>query len=223
MPVEINKIIRSKRQSIGLEITAEAQLVVRVPYLTSMKTVQKIIEQKKKWIQEKLSIAQNKHSKRVERSFQEGEMFLYLGEKYPLVFVEKEEEALVFEKEFKLTRAHQRIAKEHFLKWYKKKALKKFTERIHLYYAITGFAYKKIRLSGAEKRWGSCNARGTLSLSWRLIMAPLDVIDYVVVHEMVHLKVRDHSRNFWNAVEKVLPDYRESKRWLKENGYKLSL
>ena len=81
----------------------------------------------------------------------------------------------------------------------------------------------KLCISSARTRWGSCSAKGTLSFTWRLVMAPLDIIDYVVVHELCHLKEMNHSRAFWERVETILPDYKRRRKWLKENGGALRL
>ena len=97
------------------------------------------------------------------------------------------------------------------------------TERVEFFAHAQGFKVKKIRISSARTRWGSCSAKGTLSFTWRLVMAPPDVIDYVVVHELCHLKELNHSKAFWAQVEAILPDYKTRRKWLKDNGAKLHL
>ncbi len=92
------------------------------------------------------------------------------------------------------------------------------------YYATKhGFEFKKIRISSARTRWGSCSTLGTLSFTWRLVLAPLDVLDYVVVHELCHLSELNHSKKYWGLVEEILPDYKARRTWLKENGGRLKL
>ena len=78
----------------------------------------------------------------------------------------------------------------------------------------------RIRITGARTRWGSC-AGERLNFTYRLAMAPLEVIDYVIVHELVHIEVKNHSKTFWKRVEKIMPGYKRRRRWLKENGYSL--
>ena len=82
---------------------------------------------------------------------------------------------------------------------------------------------KQVRINSAKTRWGSCGPGGVLNFTWRLVMAPLDVIDYVVVHELSHLRVKDHSSKFWKVVESISPEYKKHRKWLRENGEKLSL
>jgi hypothetical protein len=82
---------------------------------------------------------------------------------------------------------------------------------------MTGYSPAAVRITNASQRWGSCNHRGGLNFSWRLIQAPLEIVDYVIVHELVHLRQPDHSRKFWEKVEALMPDYRRRREWLREN------
>ena len=106
---------------------------------------------------------------------------------------------------------------------YRKAAKDYFTARVAYYHAFTGGHYTLITIRDQKSRWGSCSSRGTLSFNYRLMFAPLKVLDYVVVHELCHLTHMDHSRNFWNMVERIMPDYRIYKQWLREHGHELTL
>ena len=97
-------------------------------------------------------------------------------------------------------------------------ALDAFIERSVLYAAKMGVAFKKIRLNSAKTRWGSCGPQGNLSFNWRLIQAPTEVLDYVVVHELAHLIERNHSRRFWAKVAQFCPEYKTARKWLREKG-----
>lgn len=94
-------------------------------------------------------------------------------------------------------------------------------KRVEYYHQFTGGKYTKITIRDQKTRWGSCSSNGTLSFSFRLMMAPPRVLDYVVVHELCHLTHMNHSKEFWNMVETILPDYKEHRKWLKENGHTL--
>ncbi|MFC1568317.1 M48 family metallopeptidase [Candidatus Margulisiibacteriota bacterium] len=96
-------------------------------------------------------------------------------------------------------------------------AKKIIPQRVKYYSEMTGLKPACVRISSARKRWGSCGAKGTLNFAWRLVLAPPPVIDYVVVHELVHLVERDHSRRFWSRVGEVMPDYKVQRRWLRSN------
>ncbi len=106
---------------------------------------------------------------------------------------------------------------------YRNAAKDYFVKRVALYHQFTGGVYHTITVRDQKSRWGSCSSRGTLSFNYRLIFAPPRVLDYVVVHELCHLTHMDHSANFWGMVERVMPDYRVYKQWLKEHGHELTL
>lgn len=96
-------------------------------------------------------------------------------------------------------------------------------KRVAYFNTMTGGTYNRISIRSQKTRWGSCSSKGTLSFNWRLMLAPPAILDYVVVHELCHLKHMNHSAEFWNAVEKVFPDYRNARKWLKEHGNELVL
>lgn len=106
-------------------------------------------------------------------------------------------------------------------KRYRDAAKEYIPKRVEYYHAFTGGQYTKITIRDQKTRWGSCSSNGTLSFSFRLMMAPPRVLDYVVVHELCHLTHMNHSKEFWNMVETILPDYKEHRKWLKENGHTL--
>ena len=104
---------------------------------------------------------------------------------------------------------------------FKTKALEYITQRVEYYAQIYDLKYRSIRINNAKTRWGSCGYKGTLNFTWRLMMAPERVVDYVIIHELMHLKQKNHSRKFWDEVRMVMPDYKEDEQWLKENGHRL--
>lgn len=118
---------------------------------------------------------------------------------------------------------NKNLVKNLLLIYYKIIAKHIFTDRIGYYSKIYNFNVNNIKISNAEKRWGSCSYKNNINLVWRLVMAPIDIIDYVVVHELVHINHKHHKKKFWIEVEKIIPDYRENIKWLKENGYTLTL
>ena len=157
------------------------------------------------------------------RQYVDGECFLYLGKEITLRIVPDGKSALVMDGVLKLTKPAQPQALSVFETWYKKQARKVITERVQFYARKYGFKVAKIRISSARTRWGSYSSKGTLSFTWRLVMAPLEIIDYVVVHELCHSKELNHSKAFWAQVESILPYYKRRRKWLKENGAKLRL
>lgn len=92
------------------------------------------------------------------------------------------------------------------------------TEKTDYYKSVLGVDYKRLRIGDQKTRWGSCSSRATISYNWRLILMPEEIMDYVVVHELCHLLEMNHSNNFWCHVSKIIPDYKNRRKWLKENG-----
>jgi len=157
------------------------------------------------------------------KQFKENEEFLFLGETYKLKFDNNYSSPYIFEDNIFISSLLENNCLDIFEKWYKEKAREIFNKRAYIFSKLLGVKYKKIKLSSAKTRWGSCSSKGYINLSWRLIMAPLDIIDYLVVHELAHLKQANHSPKFWQEVENILPDYKNRRNWLKENGHFLRL
>ena len=221
--IRIDKIIRSKRRTIALEVSHNARLIVRAPFRTPLDFIEKVVFKKRFWIKEKQKIVRDRYPKIVPKEFVSGEGFLYLGNMYKLEFIEDLDMPIVFNNGFKIARKNYDIAKEILIAWYKAQAYQKISERVNWHSSLSSLKYNKIKLSDAQKRWGSCSAKGNLNFSWRLIMAPLRVIDYVIVHELAHLEEKNHSKRFWNKIKIMLPDYEQYKDWLKENRYLLDI
>jgi len=221
--IEINKLVRSKRKTLALIVETDGTLTVRAPLRMKETDIRNFIEEKKDWIKRKQANALKDAV--TPRRYVDGERFLYLGKEVTLRIVPAEgprrgdgKPALAMGRVFKLTRPAQPRAESVFEAWYKKQARKVLTERVEFFAQKHGFKVEKIRISSARTRWGSYSSRGTLSFTWRLVMAPLEIIDYVVVHELCHSKELNHSKAFWAQVESILPDYKRRRKWLKENG-----
>jgi predicted metal-dependent hydrolase len=185
--------------------------------------IHSFIESKSDWIiEKKLQVAQLPAMP--VRQYAEGELFLLLGKQIPLHLVKSQPTALVLQDSgFSISVKALPRARIVFEQWYKTQAGKVLNERTQLFASRHGFQYEKIRISSARTRWGSCSSRGTLSFTWRLVMAPLNVVDYVVIHELAHLKIKNHSAVFWTEVARLLPDYKRHRDWLKKNGQHLTL
>lgn len=223
MEIKIEKIIYTNRKTISLHITDNATLIIKAPFDASNETIMKVVSNHINWINKKTNEIRKRDPKFVTREFVSGEGFLFLGRYYKLNIVDEQDEPLKFEKYFYLSRKELSRAKEIFIDWYKKVAKEKITERVQRYAQISGLKYNSINITDAQKRWGSCSHNGNLNFSWRLIMAPLSVIDYVVVHELAHIEIKNHSKAFWNKVKVLMPDYEKHKEWLTKNNYLLKL
>jgi predicted metal-dependent hydrolase len=217
-------IIHSRRKTIALIVGRDGKLTVRAPYHAAHAQILAFIEEKAKWIREKQDKAQQRLSQSTAKQFTQGEEFLYLGQPYPLEIIDRARASLTLKDgQFLIPKTALPHAKEVFIEWYKKQARQVLSERARLYAARYNLSYQKIRITSARTRWGSCSTNGTLSFTWRLVMAPLPVIDYVVIHELAHLVERNHSKKFWDRVAAMLIDYAQYVRWLKANGFQLTL
>ncbi|MDD3284821.1 MAG: M48 family metallopeptidase [Patescibacteria group bacterium] len=105
----------------------------------------------------------------------------------------------------------------------KQKAENIINKRVKYYSKLENIKYNKIKITNAKNRWGSCSFKNNINLSMRLAMAPIEIIDYVVIHELCHIKEKNHSKKFWNEVEKIMPNYKQNEKWLKTKGHLLSI
>ncbi len=222
MKIEINKLVRAKRRTIAIIIEKDGSLTVRAPKRAAQHDIEQFIHEKADWIlrtREKLLAIPETPRKQ----FMDGEKFLFVGREYELKLVAPQRPSLKFEDEFRLGVTSQSRAALFFTRWYKEQALLVISTRVQHYAALHGFQPKQVKISSATTRWGSCTSSGNLNFTWRLVMAPLEVIDYVVIHELAHLRVHNHSAKFWKLVESIEPQFKERRKWLRLNGEKLSL
>lgn len=108
-------------------------------------------------------------------------------------------------------------------RWFREVARTLFHERVSVLNKTTAYPWQRIRIGEQTTKWGSCSSKGTLSFNWRLLMAPPEILDYVVIHELAHLRVPNHSPDFWALVEQQCADHKEHRRWLNKNGHALML
>ncbi|MBT3187525.1 MAG: M48 family metallopeptidase [Anaerolineae bacterium] len=212
------KIIRSKRKTIALVIQPNGELLIRAPKRATRKQIDAMLKQHANWITKKQAKAKAAQIDFSPRQFVGGEEFPFLGEDYSLKIVKAKKPVLALSGDFQLSEASLGKAESIFERWYKGEARAIFTERVEFYAQKYDFDYAKIKLSSARTRWGSCSSKGNLNLTWRLVMAPMKIVDYVIVHELSHLREHNHSKTFWAQVEAILPDYKSRRKWLKGNG-----
>ncbi|HEX7865304.1 MAG TPA: SprT family zinc-dependent metalloprotease [Variovorax sp.] len=224
---------RGKRKTIGFLVGAEG-LSVRAPRWVALRDVDAAIHEKSDWILRKLTETQQRHA-RVEATrieWKDGAEFPFLGEqvvmrldpKHGFASVGGTLDDAVEEGGPRVLRlavaqnAEPSQIRDAAQAWLMRQARKLFIERLDHFAPLLGVSWKKLSLSNAATRWGSASADGSIRLNWRLIHFRLPVIDYVVAHELAHLRVMDHSHRFWETVESVLPDYDLLRRQLKDEA-----
>jgi predicted metal-dependent hydrolase len=211
------KIVRSHRNSVGIKINNDASVTVSVPYLYPKFLVNKLLHEKEDWIREKQQLLTLRMAPK-ERSD-----YWYLGKLYPLALGKNMKDLVEVSDKMYVGSTNPKFAKTYLLSWYKTQARKIIVPRVQHYAKISGSSYRSIGITSAETRWGSCSSEKTLNFNWKLVMAPIEVIDYVICHELAHLTELNHSRDFWETVRKMYPLYREYRTWLRRHGDQLTV
>ena len=216
------KLIRSKRKTIALGVTADATLIVRAPHNTSLSYIERLLSKKMGWIQRTVARVMSR-PRTPPREFVDGESFLYLGKTHKMRIDKNASKPIAFKSGFILNTKDKTRVRNLIINWYKAEAKRKISERVEWCARRYGISFKSIKITSAEKRWGSCGTSGNLNFSWRLIMAPTSVIDYVIIHELAHLEHKNHSKAFWNSVKVMYSSYEKAKNWLKRNEGTLTI
>jgi predicted metal-dependent hydrolase len=214
-------LIRSRRRTMALHIRGDGTLEVRAPLKLSTDVIEAFVASKQSWVAKHL--ARMQQNKPVAKSYTEGEQFLFLGKSYPLQYSEEQKAPVQPGETLCLASRLQGRAEKVIKGWYRQQAMQTLTERVEHYSRLMNAHPRQIKITNARQRWGSCSVRGRVNFAWRLVMAPPEIIDYVVVHELAHLLRHDHSAAFWQIVETVLPDYKNRRIWLKEKGRLLTM
>lgn len=210
------QLIRSKRKTLSLQINTKAELIIRSPKNLSIKEIESFVNDKSEWIKKKQRAIQSKIIP--SPNYTEDEYFLYLGNQYPLIHNTNQTSSLHFDgKVFSL----KGDGLSAFHTWYKTTFKKVALPRLDYYAQLHQLNYQQVRFKAQKTLWGSCSAVNNINLNYLLIQAPISVVDYVIVHELAHIKHKNHSKHFWSFVSQILPNYKASKRWLQENGHKL--
>lgn len=223
------KIIYSNRKTMEISIEPPDKITVRAPIrLPKYKIVERLTE-KGDWILKHLNNFKTIDYKPTNREFINGEKLLYLGIEYDLIICEYylSQKPGVYIEEGCIVVNFKENNKDDIKKglelWYRKEALNYILGSIKQYENSLNKIPKDIVVKEQKKRWGSCTYDNRLLFNWRCVMARPKAVDYVILHEMCHIVHKDHSKNFWNLVESIMPSYKEEKQWLKINGHKLTL
>ncbi|MCX6872659.1 MAG: SprT family zinc-dependent metalloprotease [Verrucomicrobia bacterium] len=223
------ELIRSPRRTADIVIEPDGRVVVRAPETIPAERIEDIIESKRLWIYKNLAEWRDLNATRVIREYRNGEGFLYLGRSYRLLLVADQDEPLLLKggrfclRRDLVDRGEVPAAKAAFRDYFVTRGLERISQRVAYFAPKVGVLSDKLDLRELGHRWASCSPNGNLAFHWKCMMAPPKIIDYIVVHELCHFHHLDHSEAFWNEVDKVMPDYRERKEWLRKNGAAMDL
>lgn len=229
LPYQLAASPRAKRINITV---ANGQVKVTVPRGTSPDQARRFVEAKQNWIWKHVQDYQKKAPNQpLEKNFEAGEHFLYLGESYPLRIIytpssagqiELNQEGIWLFLPAGLPQADRANKIKAILhNWYKAQARTVFSNKLANYAEQLQVTYHTLRIKEQKTKWGSCSHRANINLNWKLIMAPEAVIDYVLIHELAHLRHMNHSPEFWQVVANCQPAYFANRKWLKEHGKEL--
>ncbi len=213
----------SNRKSIKVLVN-KGTVKIFVPSQTSDKQIKSLLTQHGAKIYDILEKEVRQKEELIEK-ISLGEYYIaYLGKKIPVTSTESLEVPIRFEEhEIKINKRYIDYADVLLNRLLRKKAEEYIPERTKYIAYKNGFKFARIKIKDTKTRWGSCSSKGTISLNWRLIMAPVEVIDYVIIHELVHTVEMNHSKKFWEVVGRHFPNWKLCRDWLKKNGHNLGI
>ena len=215
---------KSKRKTVSIFIERNGSVSARVPEKLNDNEIEEVLKGKEYQIHKNLAEWKQLNERYVLREFVNGQSFLYLGRNYLLKLVEKELGEVQFVKgRFLLSNKELDKAKEYFVEFYRNKLKEKIKPLVRKYQSQLGVKPNEVKVMELKNRWGSCSAKGNINFHWKCVMAPIDALEYIVVHELVHLIHLNHTPEFWNELDKILPSYNKQMNWLRLNGVGMTL
>jgi predicted metal-dependent hydrolase len=221
-----------RRKSISIIVHHTKRVEIKAPTGTPTSFIHGLAEKKVTWIVKRLMILDSMKVLQVERQYREGELFFFLGSPCTLSLmrvtgtggIRYDEGNLMVTIPYSLPdHDHPRYIRQIVLDWYRDQASRVIREQIQDYATIIGVGPPSFKLKNVRRRWGSCNHENKLNFNIRLVMAPINLIEYVVLHELCHIMHKNHSREFWESLREVMPDYRERRNLLKREGHRYVL
>lgn len=213
----------SKAKNVRLKIGEGTRLEIVVPENYPLANVSELLHQKEKWILSKLQFMEELAAQKKAALDDAFTKIRYLGKDYWVVVILDNSSPIRIElKEEKayltLPQNRDELIKQVIEAWYRWAARSLFEERVNLWAEKMHVSYNTIFVKNQKTRWGSCSRRKNLSFNLRIIMAPLEVVDYIIIHELAHLKEMNHSKRFWQVLEEYCPGYKKHLEWLKKYG-----
>jgi len=211
------------RRSTRLSVGPTGKIVISTGKSTSSAALRRFVDEQRSWLQKQLVAMEGLRAQFPKKRFLPGEIYPYLGREFRLRVVESKTTFVTFMGTEILFHRPEGFSDEACLqrlkRTYQETGSKLLTKRVHLYSHKMQLFPKDLKFRGQKSIWGSCSGDNKISLNWKLVVAPLWVVDYVVIHELAHITHKDHSKNFWTLVEQHTPNRHHARRWLKENVY----
>lgn len=212
-----------KREKLTITVERDRSVVVHAPAKATDEAIRRVVESKRQWIFGKIH-----HGQKYQdlphppgKELVTGESALYLGRSYRIEVVADGLDEIQFTHRFLIPASHAARRKGAMREWYLARANEKILPRVERHAHEIGVEFKRARIVDSQYRWGSCTVQGNVTFNWRLIKAPIFVIDYIIVHELAHLIEANHTPRFWNVVRTHVPKMEKARAWLNENGQAL--
>lgn len=207
-------VIYKNKKNISVKINGNKEICVYAPIGISYDYIEELLKSKENWI--------IKNIKKVDiNNLNDGTYIIYRGRKFLKIVEESIIEEIVKKDDLIIIRSKSTdilYVNDLISRWYLKNANNVILNRVNTLSSKYNMLPSKVLIRNQKSRWGSCNSRREIRLNWRLVLMPDDVMDYIIIHELCHLKHLNHSNSFWSLVHKLDPDFQVSKEWLKENG-----
>jgi predicted metal-dependent hydrolase len=214
----------NRRKTVSIFIERDGSIKVLAPVTATDEKVEAAVKSKEYLIFAKLAKWKELNQGKAKREFVNGQSFLYLGRNYRLRIVDDQDVPLKISGGFFYLDSNYLIkADKVFKKFYRDKTEIKILERLKLIEGKVNHKPSSIKVLELQNRWASWTPKNGLNFHWKCVMAPVSVLDYIIIHEIVHLKYPNHSTEFWNELDKIMPIFREQENWLKINGVKMAL
>lgn len=209
----------ARRRTFGLAVERDGRLTLSAPEGSDPAALEDFVHQKRHWLYRKMAEKKALQRPMVIKQYVSGEGFHYLGRSYRLLLVDEQDVSLKLEAgRFRMRRSEASVGRQCLLAWYEAHASRWLQKRVGKLAPRIGIAPIGLEIRDLGHRWGSCSKSGKVNFHWAVILLPATIVDYVIVHELVHLIEPNHTREFWLRVERIMPDYEQRKMWLAEHG-----
>ena len=220
-------VYQKNRKSIQLKLTSFSHMIITAPTRFPKENIEKIVFEKRKWLVRQITKLKAAADNPINKSICDNATILFLGQPHILKFMNKDtqkptvhlEENQIILNILPFTKKDEKAAAESCLKqWYIQYATNTLAAKTAFWSSIIKVNPKRITIKEQKTRWGSCSSKGNINYNWRIIMAPMEVIDYLVIHELCHLHIPNHSQVFWQEVGSYSPHFKQCREWLRTNG-----
>ncbi len=217
--LQYSVIRKPRRRTASITVSRNNQISVVVPAWISSRQIEDLVQKKYSWIQKRIRLNAEFEARCLKRQYHAGESFYFLGRPHILTFASNQDETVSREGDYLIVSGGEPAQIKKMLKaWYIRELEIILGQRIPFFEKLLNVQAREVKIKSLESQWGNCRTGEILTFNWKMVMAPQEIIDYIIVHELAHLIHLNHSRNFWQRVQSVYPSYQDARSWLRKNG-----